>query len=95
MMMMEPRLTLDDDSAAVLRALRERAMDGYTLLSKTSLDPEKLNKALQELQSAGIVMVKGELSANNVGDAYLYVPTDQKGYVDMLIGNFRFSSRAV
>jgi hypothetical protein len=88
------RFTLDDDSAAVLRALRERAMDGYSLLSRTGLDPVKLINALQQLQSVGVVSVKGELNASNVGDAYLFVPTDQKGYVDALLGTFRPTSKA-
>lgn len=67
-------------------------MDGYTLQSKTELKPDLLTDALRELQSSGVIIIKGELNPSSVGEVYAYVPPNANGYVDMLLGNFRTSA---
>jgi hypothetical protein len=43
----------------VLRVVRERNMDGYTLCSRTGLKPEQMAAALKELVERQLVVVKG------------------------------------
>lgn len=83
---------LKPESLRVLRVLRTRAMDGYTLQSRTELKPAALTDALRELESTGVVIVKGDLNSTSVGDVYAYVPPNANGYVDMLLSNFRTSA---
>ncbi len=77
----------------VLRAVRDRALDGYSLLSKTGLAPVQLVDALVALQSKGLVIVKGELAPNAVGDSIIAVPPDAIGDVDNLLGLIRSRAR--
>jgi hypothetical protein len=70
---------LSDDAQKVLSVLRKSASDGYTLMSRTGLDPKKLETAVGELVDMDLVEVKGEQSAANLGEAYLFVTAQAKG----------------
>lgn len=87
---MEPPLS--EDALRILLAIRERAMDGYTVMKRARVNPEQLAKELLELQSRGAVSVKGDLSADRVGESYLSVPVSSISYVDYLLGRVRFST---
>ena len=52
---------LTDVAARVLQAIRERAMDGYTVMQRARVQPQELTTALRELQSRGAVSIKGDL----------------------------------
>ena len=81
---------ISDDASKVLRALRERALDGYSLMSKTGLDRQKLYEGIRELVALDVVNLKGDLNPELIGEAYLVVPPTVFGYVDMLLGQVRF-----
>ena len=74
---------LSDKELKVLRAVRKSAMDGYTLLSTTGLGAEDLVDALSKLQN--VVSIKGELLKERIGEAYVALPPNNRGYVDMIL----------
>ncbi len=82
--------TLSDEASKILRALRDRALDGYSLMSKTGLGPEQLYEGIRELVALDVVSLKGDLNPELIGEAYLVVPPTVFGYVDMLLGQVRF-----
>lgn len=78
---------LSADALTVLRALLERAMDGYTLQSRTELNRDRLRAALDELQNQSLVMLKGTTTTStSVGEAYVYVPPEAKRYAEFILG---------
>jgi DNA-binding IclR family transcriptional regulator len=87
----EPQIP--DEVLNVLRAVRERQLDGYSLLSRTGLTPEKLTDALQKLVDRGLVSVKGELRADSVGETLVAVPPDAMGDVDAIVSPYKTRSR--
>jgi hypothetical protein len=72
-----------DDEMKVLQAVRRSAMDGYRLLSVTGLKPQALVDALLKLE--GVVNVKGELVEGRIGEAYVALPPNNRGFVDMVL----------
>lgn len=82
--------TLSEDAFKILRPLRERAMDGYSLMSRTGLDQQKLYEGIRELVTLDVVKLKGDLNPEFIGEAYLAVPPTVFGYVDMLLGQPTF-----
>ncbi|MBI4246189.1 MAG: hypothetical protein HY728_02650 [Candidatus Rokubacteria bacterium] len=80
---MPPPVT--DDAFKILLALRESAADGYGLLSKTRLDPKALAKALGELLAQKIVIVKGELDPERIGETYVSVRPSARGFADLMV----------
>jgi len=82
--------TLSDDALKVLRAVRDRALDGYNLMSKTGLDPQKLYQAISQLVAEDLVSIRGDLNPDLIGDVYLVVPPTAFGYADLLLGQLRF-----
>jgi len=74
-----------DTKLRVVSVLRDSAMDGYRLMSRTGLDEEALSAVLLELQS--VIGVKGELSAKKVGEAYLYVRPEARDMADMMLAS--------
>lgn len=72
-----------DNEMKVLQAVRRSAMDGYRLLSVTGLKPQALVDALLKLE--GVVNVKGELVEGRVGEAYVALPPNNRGFVDMVL----------
>jgi hypothetical protein len=87
----EPQIP--DEVLNVLRAVRERQLDGYSLLSRTGLTREKLTDALQKLVDRGLVSVKGELRPDSVGETLVAVPPDAMGDVDAIISPYKIRSR--
>jgi hypothetical protein len=83
---------LTDSAVRVLQAIRERAMDGYTVMKRARVEPPELSAALIDLQSRGAVSIKGDVSPDRVGESYLSVPPSSLGYVDFLLGRVRFPS---
>lgn len=69
----------------VVSVLRNSAMDGYRLMSRTELDEAALIQTLLELQS--IVGVKGELTPEKVGTAYLFVRPEARDMADMMLAS--------
>jgi hypothetical protein len=82
--------SLSEDALKVLRVARERALDGYSLMSKTGLDPQKLYAALRELVDEDLVSMRGDLTPDLIGDVYLVVPPTAFAYADLLLGDLRF-----
>lgn len=84
--------TLSDEALKVLRAARERALDGYSLMSKTGLDADRLYTAIRELVEEDLVSMRGDLNPQLIGDVYLVVPPQAFGYADLLLrgGDARF-----
>ena len=82
--------TLSDEATKILHALRERALDGYSLMSRTGLDRQKLYEGIRELVGLDVVSFRGDLNPELIGEAYLIVPPTVFGYVDMLLGQVRF-----
>ncbi len=74
---------LSDKEVKVLRAVRKSAMDGYSLLSATGLDAQDLVDALSKLQN--VVSIKGELLKDRIGEAYVALPPNNRGFVDMIL----------
>jgi hypothetical protein len=74
----------DPNFVKILLALRDRAMDGYSLQRLTGLDDTTLLSALWRLQSQGIVNVKGELSKDKLGDAYFSLVPGARGLAEMI-----------
>ena len=81
---------LSDEALKVLRALRERALDGYSLMSRTGLDRTQLYEGIRELVGLDLVNLNGDLNPELIGEAYLVVPPTVFGYADMLLGQLRF-----
>lgn len=75
----------------MLQAIRERAMDGYTVMKRAGVEPPELAQVLMELQSRGAVSIKGDVSPERVGESYVSVPPSSLSYVDFLLGRVRFS----
>jgi len=83
---------LSEPAVRVLQAVRERAMDGYTVMQRARVKPSDLTDVLVELQSRGAVSIKGELSPDRVGETFLSVPPASLSYVDYLLGRVRFTT---
>ena len=81
----EARVRLSEGALAVLREVVGRPMDGYTVMSRTRLTPDDLVKALHELDRYSLIQVIGEKRAPDVGEAYVWVSPDVKGYADFLL----------
>jgi DNA-binding MarR family transcriptional regulator len=77
---------LSEDQKKVLTALSERASDGYTLINRTGLTIDQLEKAIQELLERQLVSVQGDIHGEQLGRAYLWVPPDAQGKADYLLG---------
>jgi hypothetical protein len=71
------------DEVKVLQAVRRSAMDGYSLLSTTGLKPQELLDTLVKLQN--VVSIKGELTKERIGEAYVALPPNNRGFVDMVL----------
>ena len=84
-----PAPTLSDEAIKVLRVVRERNTDGYTIMSKTGLDAKQLEVAVLSLLQAGLISIEGEPFEKKIGEAYLWVPLDAKGYADLILGPLR------
>ncbi len=72
------------EALRVLDVLGEQASDGYTVMSKARLTPEQLVSALKEIPT-NLVMVKGELIPDRVGEAYLVLPPNARAYANSLV----------
>lgn len=70
----------------VLGALRDRSMDGYNLMSRTSLGQTELNTSLNQLVSRKLVNVEGDLGGDRMLEAYFSLPVDALSYADSLLG---------
>ena len=80
------------DEAAIdmiLRNLRESSMDGYSLLSKTGIDEEKLVAILQTKLSR-IVTVQGALPKERIGKAYLSIRPSARGEAERFLGTLAY-----
>jgi len=72
------------EALRVLDVLGAEAADGYTVMSKAGLTPEQLVSALKEIPT-NLVIVKGELIPDRVGDAYLVLPSNVRAYANSLV----------
>lgn len=80
---------LGDDALNVLGVLRDRSMDGYTLMSKSGSDRVQLEKILRDLTTRALVRATGYITADRLGESFFSVPQDMLGYVDQLLGRVR------
>ena len=78
----------DQDSPTVLRAVRERDMDVYTLMAQTGLALPNVESALKELVNKELIVVRGSASGDQLREAYVTVPVRVKGYVDTFLGRY-------
>ena len=85
-LLMAQDLQLDGNSLKVLGMLRDRSMDGYTLMSKTALPERELESALEQLKSKSLVNVEGDLVPERMLEAYFSLPVDALGYADVILG---------
>jgi len=79
---------LSEEAKKVLRAVADRAMDGYTLMRMTGLEQAQAEAALGTLLDNGLVRVEGALHGDEFGKAYLWVPPSVQGKVDYVLGKF-------
>jgi hypothetical protein len=77
---------LSAEAQRVLRALAERAMDGYALMAVTGLKQNEVETAVTSLLDLGLIRVEGTLQAEEFGKAYLWVPPSVQGKADFLLG---------
>jgi hypothetical protein len=73
------------DLNMVIRSLRESSMDGYTLMSKTGLDEDRLVEILRTKLSK-IVTVRGDLTKERIGKAYLSIPPSAQQEAERVLG---------
>lgn len=69
----------------IIRTLRESSMDGYSLLSKTGIDEDKLVEMLRTKLSR-IVTVRGDLTKERIGRAYLSIPPSAGQEAERVLG---------
>ena len=81
--------TLSEEATRTLEVVRQRAMDGYMLRSRTSLEADVLYKALRELQAQDLVSIKGSLAPDSIGDVFVSVPPNALGMADYVISSQR------
>jgi hypothetical protein len=74
----------DPNALKVLDYLRETAADGYTVMKRTGLNAQQLSAALRGLPPS-LLIIKGELDPERVGEAYLAVPPDALKYAEYLV----------
>ncbi len=79
---------LSEEAKKVLRALSERACDGFTLRARTGLGMDQLETAVHSLMDMGVVAVQGDANGEQFGRAYFWVPPDLQGKADYLLGKF-------
>jgi len=77
---------LSQDAKKVLRALTERASDGYSLISRTGLTMAELAPAVRSLIDMGLIAIQGEPRGEEIAKAYLWVPPDAQGKADYFLG---------
>jgi hypothetical protein len=80
---------LTEPAARTLEVLRQRAMDGYSLQSRTALKPDVLYNALRELQGQDLVLIKGPFDPERIGDIYVSVLPGALQLADYLISSRR------
>jgi hypothetical protein len=61
---------LDENAKLVLRTVAERDMDGYTLARQTKLQPDALEKAVNDLAASELLRVKGERTGPRLFEAW-------------------------
>jgi hypothetical protein len=88
---LSPNSGLTQNSRTVLGLLREQALDGFTLRSKTAFDKNTLLASLQELSSRGLIRVAGDLTEPGMDEAFYSVPLGSVGNADLELG--RLSSQ--
>ena len=76
----------DPNALSVLSAVRERDMEGGSLVSVTGLKLAELEAALKELLEKRLIAIRGATSGPRLNDSYIYVPLQAKGYVDVYLG---------
>ncbi len=89
-----PEQILWQKGTRVLRALRERSMDGYMLMKKTGLSEGELSAVVERLASNGLVEISGNISAQEIGRSRIWIPADTVGKVDSLISQPPLNVRA-
>lgn len=84
-------MPITDEAAVdmILRNLRERSMDGYSLLSKTGIDEDKLVEILQTKLSR-IVTIQGDLTKERIGKAYLSILPSARGEAERVLGTLAY-----
>jgi hypothetical protein len=80
--------TLSEQASKLLNEVTRESGDGYTLMSRTGLNATDFEAAVTQLRAQGVIEVKGDTSANRLGEAYFYVPLPAQGKVDFLLGRF-------
>jgi len=84
-----PQQEITPESLKVLAALRDQAMNGYLLLSKSGLDRDVLETSLRTLTSQALVRVAGDVTAERLGESYFSISREALNYVDQLLGRIR------
>ncbi len=82
---------ITEEAKRVLRALSERASDGYTVISRTGVTRDQFEAAVKELRSLGLIGVEGECHGEQLLKAYFYVPPNAQGAAEYYLGNLRLA----
>lgn len=88
----EPQKPSREQISRVLVALREQAMDGYMLMSRTGLTEEELATVIRYLTTIGVVTIKGESTAKEIGRAYVWIPPSIRGKAEALFDTLTSSA---
>jgi hypothetical protein len=83
---LSPNSGLTQNSRTVLGLLREQALDGFTLRSKTGFDAKTLLASLQELSGRALIRVAGDLTEPGMDEAFYAVPLGSVGNADLELG---------
>lgn len=75
-----------EEEKSVLRVLRDRDSDGYSLLRNSKLAPEKIEEAVNSLIGKGLVNVEGNPRGPELNFAYMWVKPEARGYADYVTG---------
>jgi hypothetical protein len=79
-------LILTDQEKTVLRSLRERDSDGFSLQRSTGLADNDFGTAISGLVSKSVVNFQGIPQGPALNDAYFWVKPELRGTVDVLTG---------
>ena len=70
----------------LLRTLRERDSDGYSLLRHSRLEAKEAEAAIDSLLQKGLINVEGTPRGPELNFAYFWVRPEARGYADFVTG---------
>lgn len=74
-----------DNARSVFQVLIQDAASGYSVMKQTGLTADDLVGALKTLMKFSLVVVKGNLSPDSVGEAYLASDPSRMANAEILL----------